>query len=228
MAPELLDPLCFDLEKICPTKASDCYALGMVIYEVLSGQIPFAPHITPVVIRKVLEREYPERPQGEDGKLFTEDIWRMLELCWKYQPKERATANAILSCLEGNTLPSQPPSPDVDRAEADTAYQSDDTESNQGSPTTAQGGGGFAVPPHDYSSGSASPIFPGLLVAQSRSGSPLFPPNYPHNEADPPTTQDDGQSFAPQPENPRRGWVRRLARGTRKMFKHVTGKLFRS
>ena len=34
MSPELLDPEKFGLERCKPTKESDCYALGMVIYEV--------------------------------------------------------------------------------------------------------------------------------------------------------------------------------------------------
>ena len=37
MSPELFDPESFGLQEGRPTKASDCYALGMVIYEVLSG-----------------------------------------------------------------------------------------------------------------------------------------------------------------------------------------------
>ena len=34
MSPELLDPRVFDLLRVQPTKESDCYAFGMVIYEV--------------------------------------------------------------------------------------------------------------------------------------------------------------------------------------------------
>jgi len=42
MSPKLLNPDQFDLKDSRPTKQSDCYALGMAIYEVLSGQSPFA------------------------------------------------------------------------------------------------------------------------------------------------------------------------------------------
>ena len=34
MSPELLDPERFEITDCRPTKQSDCYALGMVIYEV--------------------------------------------------------------------------------------------------------------------------------------------------------------------------------------------------
>jgi hypothetical protein len=34
MSPELLDPEMFEVQGDRPTRQSDCYALGMVIYEV--------------------------------------------------------------------------------------------------------------------------------------------------------------------------------------------------
>ena len=98
MSPELLNPEDFDLEGR-PTKESDCYALGMVIYEVLSGRTPFAPSNAPPVIWKVLNGERPERPRGEEGVLFTDDLWGLLQLCWKHQPDERTSAKTVLLCL---------------------------------------------------------------------------------------------------------------------------------
>jgi hypothetical protein len=132
MSPELLDPEMFGLKKSRTTKQSDCYALGMVIYEVLSGQTPFAPSRAPVVIRKVLNGERPERPQGSGGELFTDSVWRVVELCWKPQPRDRISAEAVLLGLEGNATLLRPHSDMDGGAEADRDDLSDTTASDSG------------------------------------------------------------------------------------------------
>ena len=116
MSPELLDPGRFGLTEGHPTKESDCYALGMTIYEVLGGEMPFAPP----AFFKILNGQCPERPQGKGGALFTDDLWRILGLCWEYQPGERTNAKVVLQCLERASLLLRPPS-DMDRiVETDT------------------------------------------------------------------------------------------------------------
>ena len=95
MSPELIDPGISGLEDICRTKSSDCYALGMIIYEVLSGNMPFHLHKKVVAARKVREGERPERPQGREGELFTEVIWRILGRCWQHDPGDRPTVEDI-------------------------------------------------------------------------------------------------------------------------------------
>ena len=105
MSPELLDPESFGLKDGRQTNESDCYALGMVIYEVLSGQAPFAPYRPPVIIRKVVEGDRPGRPQGMEAAWFTDELWGMLELCWKPQPQDRPSVETVLKCLEGVPRP---------------------------------------------------------------------------------------------------------------------------
>ena len=100
MSPELLDPDQVDPKDSKPTKASDCYALGMVIYEVLSGQFPFEKFRDIIVIQKVMKGEWPERPEGVNGAWFTDDVWSMLNLCWAAQPEQRPSVDAVLECLE--------------------------------------------------------------------------------------------------------------------------------
>ena len=94
----------------------------MAIYEVLSGQVPFATDTSLAVIQMILEGSRPGRPQGEEGIAFTDAVWELLELCWKHQPSDRPSAQAVLLCLEG--VPSlSPPSYGVDGdAETEIEY----------------------------------------------------------------------------------------------------------
>ena len=112
MSPELLALVQSGLGNSRPTKQSDCYALAMVIYEVLSGQVPFTPLNYYVVMQKVMEGERPERPEGVAGAWFTDDIWRMLNRCWAAQPDDRPSITAVLGCL--NRASREPPSLSVD------------------------------------------------------------------------------------------------------------------
>ena len=110
MSPELLtwDQNCPKNSR--PTKQSDCYALGMVIYEVLGGQAPFAPLYQFVVMCKVIGGERPQRPGGVEGARFTDELWRMLDQCWETQPESRPSGSAVLECLERISEDTNPPS----------------------------------------------------------------------------------------------------------------------
>ena len=82
-----------------PTKESDCYALGMVIFEVLSGNVPFARSPDILVVYKVIGGERPERPRGAKGTWFTDDVWEMLQACWSSRPEDRPNVEVILEHL---------------------------------------------------------------------------------------------------------------------------------
>ena len=127
MSPELLDPESFGLEKSRLTKESDRYALGMVVYEVLSGRAPFAPSKNPVL--KILRGEHPDRSQESR---VTDGIWGMLQLCWNSQPGDRPSLDTVLQCLRDVTQPSGPHSGAGRDVETDTDEQSDVTSSDSG------------------------------------------------------------------------------------------------
>lgn len=130
MSPELLNPDLFGLKESHLTKESDCYALGMVIYEILSGQTPFAPCTAPAAIWKALKGERPGRPQGEGGKLFTDIVWGVLEHCWKPRPGDRINAKAVFLGLKGDPSSLRPISNVDQDAKTDADDQSDAIESD--------------------------------------------------------------------------------------------------
>ena len=105
MSPELIAPEKFGFKTSHPTKSSDCYALGMVIYETISGNSPF--HKTPdiAVFLKVIEGERPHREEG-----FVESLWEMVEQCWAPQPSGRPSVESVLERLEMCSKSSAPSS----------------------------------------------------------------------------------------------------------------------
>jgi len=105
MSPELIDPEQFGSKKRRPTKTTDCYAFGMVIYETISGNLPFHEHADLAVLVKVLKGERPPR-----GARFTNSLWKMLESCWAPQPNDRPSVEDVLQCLEAVSISSEAPS----------------------------------------------------------------------------------------------------------------------
>ena len=101
MSPELLQD-----SQPRPTMSSDCYALGMVIYETIRGKPPFHNDTDPIVCLKVLAGHRPNR-----GVRFPESLWERLEQCWAAQPNDRPRIVDILLCLETSLGLPTPPSP---------------------------------------------------------------------------------------------------------------------
>ena len=130
MSPELLDPEKFGLKDGRQTKHSDCYALGMVIYEVLSGRIPFYGRHDYAVVVGVLKGERPGKPRGEGGTRFTGDIWDTLECCWKSSPGDRPSIKDVLRCLEKVSISWTPPSPQTVAGPPATSSLTRNSESN--------------------------------------------------------------------------------------------------
>jgi len=114
MSPELLSPPAFGSSGY-PTRGSDCYALGMVIYEVssvhssrysliypsqvLTGLRPFH-HISSLVAAvAVLRGERPERPVNAESLGFSDTLWELVQSCWSETGSTRPTARQLLDYL---------------------------------------------------------------------------------------------------------------------------------
>ena len=108
MSPELIDPGQFGASNSRPTKESDCYALGMVVLEVLTGKVPFQGFNNLAVMRMVADGERPSRPEGQEAVWFTDNLWGTLEQCWLYKPKLRPTVEGVLECLEQHPVTLKP------------------------------------------------------------------------------------------------------------------------
>ena len=141
MAPELFDP---QIQRHCRTVCSDCYALGMVIYEVLSERMPFHRYLDLAISWKVLTGERPERPRGAG---FTDDVWEVLKRCWAPQPGDRPSIKDVLQCLEKASESWIPPSPrsptPTDADDRNTAI----SEGRMASPEKGKEGPESASPP---------------------------------------------------------------------------------
>jgi len=125
MSPERIAPERFGFKNSRPTISSDCYALGMVIYETISGNFPFHKDTDLTVSMKVVEGKRPPR-----GVKFTDDLWGTLEKCWTPKPDNRPGVEEVLRCLEIAPDLSEPPSFGTDEG---TDEESDDRESLSGS-----------------------------------------------------------------------------------------------
>ena len=162
MSPELIAPEKFGFKKSHLTKSSDCYALGMVIYEAISGNIPFHEHIDIVASVKVILGEHPTR-----GEMFPEDLWKMMELCWTPQPDNRPSIPDVLVCLKAALSSSESPLRHDSKVEIDY----DNRHPSDGSPAIQIGTSGATI--------LTDALTPGLSYTTDRESATVSSPSPP-------------------------------------------------
>jgi len=97
MAPELLFPRKFGLEKGVSSKEADVYALGMTVYQVLTGKWPFHPKRETEIVHAVISGERPPKPKNAEEVGMTEVVWNLLRKCWE---EDRSKRPSILDVLK--------------------------------------------------------------------------------------------------------------------------------
>jgi serine/threonine protein kinase/Flp pilus assembly protein TadD len=102
MSPEQLRAFAADQDQPPPDARSDLFALGVILYELLTGQLPFGP--TPLGLsEKELCREQLERrrrgprPLRAAGAQADRAVLRLIERCLAYEPRLRPGSAAELA-----------------------------------------------------------------------------------------------------------------------------------
>ncbi|EMD33056.1 hypothetical protein CERSUDRAFT_87399 [Gelatoporia subvermispora B] len=101
MAPELLDPEHFGLERAELSAQSDIFALGMIIWELFTGRIPYY-HLQKdaQVMSSILRNMRPLRPVQAVSFGLDDDIWELAEACWAENLRERPPMAVVLGRLK--------------------------------------------------------------------------------------------------------------------------------
>ena len=77
-------------------QASDVYALGTVLWEILSGLLPFDGEHPAVIRRKIVSGYTHPIP----SVYLDSAIAQVITDCWKFDPKQRPSSREIASTLE--------------------------------------------------------------------------------------------------------------------------------
>ena len=97
MAPELLHPQMFGLNNARVSKATDIYAFGIVVYEVLTGCPPFGaggPRQAEIIPR-VIGGQRPSKPEKAGDIGFGGGTWELTQQCWNQDRGKRPTIDKI-------------------------------------------------------------------------------------------------------------------------------------
>ena len=92
MSPELIASQRFGFEKNRPTRSSDCYALRIVIYETVSGNLPFQRH-GPCCFREGIGRRA-SSPGGKVHRQSTDNVGAVLDISAEQSSKNRRCSSA--------------------------------------------------------------------------------------------------------------------------------------
>ncbi|OCH86489.1 kinase-like protein [Obba rivulosa] len=100
-APEIMDPETFGLERARSSKQADIYAFSMVMWEVFTGQIPFAdlPRDA-TIMHKVLQGCRPKRPSEAAGLGLSDTVWDIMQRGWHADHRERPAITRVQEQLD--------------------------------------------------------------------------------------------------------------------------------
>jgi len=99
MSPELLVPSVFGVKNPFPTPEADIYAFGLVILQVLTGEIPFRGVRTTELGFSVVQGLRPDKPANAPTIGFSEPLWIFVQGCWARNMNMRPKVAEVVTHL---------------------------------------------------------------------------------------------------------------------------------
>ncbi|KAF9645811.1 kinase-like protein [Thelephora ganbajun] len=100
MSPELLAPKKFGMESAKPTTQADIYAFGLVVFQVLTGEIPFRGLGSVGFVFPVVEGLRPAKPKDAFAIGFSDSLWDFVQRCWDADMKLRPEVMEVVTNLD--------------------------------------------------------------------------------------------------------------------------------
>ncbi|KAF9789265.1 kinase-like domain-containing protein [Thelephora terrestris] len=82
MPPELLVPSRFGIKNPIPTPEADVYAFGLVIFQVLTGEMPFRGVRATELAFNLVQGLRPDKPANAPTIGFSDSLWTFVQQCW--------------------------------------------------------------------------------------------------------------------------------------------------
>ena len=85
---------------VMESKVADVFAFGMFAVEVFTGKIPVEEQKNEAVVLRISRGGRPEKPENAQAVGLTDEMWKLLESCWRKNPNKRPAMEEIVRRLE--------------------------------------------------------------------------------------------------------------------------------
>ena len=96
LAPEIINPRRGNSAPVMESKPADVFAFAMFSVEVFTGKIPFEEQKNEAVVLRILLGGRPEVPENAQAVGLTSEMWKLLESCWRQNPRRRPTMEEVV------------------------------------------------------------------------------------------------------------------------------------